>query len=132
MQFFGQPLKNFDDQLAADVLAELAEMARPLDPVILEREQAEHAAAAGMLAREFMGGHAIAQINADVFDTWVRQRGMGETLNSVVPYLAKHHPSTKMTYQPEKLKLHVKRTAVPPRAHFGARGRWACAVPCAA
>jgi len=96
-----------------DVKAALLELARPADPVILAREQAEMAATAGNLAREFAGGHVIAQFHPDVFDTWVRQRGIEEFTksNELIKYLARHHPATAMKYVPAQLKLHVHRTA---------------------
>ena len=95
------------------VLEALREMSRPNEPVILEREQAEMARMSGNLAREFMGGHSVAMIHEDVFDQWVRQRGLDETLNGVVPYLTKKFPSIGMKYQPAATKLHVHRSEAP-------------------
>jgi hypothetical protein len=122
---------RFDEvppDIMADVMEELTALSRPKDAVILEREQAEIAATAGQLAREFMGGHKIAQIHPEVFDTWVRQRGIEFfTKHDGVEYLARHFPSTVTKYQPARLKLHVHRSPVQ-----GRRGRWASPVPCAA
>ena len=117
MKFFGHDCPGFDDETAREVAAELIEMSRPQDPVILEREQAQIAATSGMLAREFLGGHSVAQMHEDVADYWIKRLGMKGFLEEGVPYLAKHHPTTAMKYQPAKTTVRVQ----------GRRGRWGLA-----
>lgn len=59
------------------VIEELVEMSRPQDPVIVEREQAEIAAAAGQEARDLMCGRLVAQIHPDSFNYWYAREGEG-------------------------------------------------------
>ena len=110
-----QNLQQDDPELWAMTMAELARIAREDDPAVLERRQAEFAAAEGNLAREFAGGHSVARVLPEIADAWIRKVGPKAFVHDVLPYLAKHHPSTAMKYQPANLTLRV----------HGRRGRWA-------
>jgi hypothetical protein len=63
--------------ITADVIEALQEMARPNDPVIIEREQAEIAAAAGQVTKDLAFGRVVAQVHGDSFDYWTRREGLG-------------------------------------------------------
>lgn len=125
----GKPI--IDDQLGdvtQEVIAELIKMNKLGTPVELEERQARLAKQLGMEAREFAGGHSVAQIDPEIFMRWVARDGLQEALNGRVDWARKRFPETNMTYRPEKTRLHVNRTS---SSTLGRRGRWACAVPCA-
>lgn len=120
----------------AEVIEELLEMAQFKNPVILEREQAEIAAASGGVARDLMCGRVVAEIHPEVFDEWVAKEGpeffQKNKGGDGVEYLAKHFPATRVQSRSPHVKLHVHRSAAPavrsavPRYRVtGRRGRWA-------
>ena len=91
------------DDITADVIEELVAMAQPANPVILEREAANIARCAGNLAREFCGGHMVAQMPEEVFNYWAHRFGPEFfTKGDGVEYLTKHFPQIGCKYMPEK------------------------------
>ncbi len=108
--------------VTADIIEELLEQARLKDPVILEREQAEIAAASGCLARDLSCGRLVAEIHEDVYDAWTAKEGQQFfTKGDGVEYLAKHFPATRVVSKSRQPKILVDgfRKTAPSRG-----GRW--------
>jgi len=108
----------------AGIIEELLNEARLQDPVILEREQAQIAAASGQVARDLCFGRLVAEIHQDVFEEWIHKEGPDffskKQGGDGVEYLAKHFPATRVESRSPHIKLHVHRSPV-----RGKRGRWA-------
>lgn len=92
--------------ITADVIEALQEMARPAEPVIIEREQAEIAAAAGTVSQDLCFGHHVAQIHEDVFDYWTKREGLGfwKDKANLRRFLA-DNPSCKVTSKGRGVKI---------------------------
>jgi|GEM_PF-2950140 len=124
----------------ADIIEALIENARLKDPVILEQRQAAIAAASGAMARDLSFGRLIAEIDEDVVEAWEAKEGKEffTRKGDGVAYLAKHFPATRVDSRSPHTKVHVNRSASVPvvsaarNPYAGRRGRWGCAVPCAA
>jgi hypothetical protein len=123
--------------MTADIIEELLEMAQFKNPVILEREQAEIAAASGAVARDLSFGRVVAEIHPEAYAEWVAKEGpeffSKKHGGDGVEYLAKHFPATCVKSVSPHVKLHVNRSAPQPVASSarrryavtGRRGRWA-------
>lgn len=114
--------------ITADVIEELNAMARHDEPVILEREQAEIAAAAGTQARDLSCGRITAQIHPDVFDYWAQREGLGFWYDKGnTDHFLRDNPSCKVESKNPRLVVGYG-TGMPSTSRR--RGRWGCAVPC--
>jgi hypothetical protein len=118
--------------VTADIIAELYEMADLKNPVILEREQAQIAAASGQIARDLSCGRVVAEFLPEVYEEWVRKEGPAffskKKGGDGIEYLAKHFPATRVKSMSPNVALHVNRSAVAPLKRYavtGKRGRWA-------
>jgi hypothetical protein len=106
------------------VIEELIAEAKLEEPVILERQQAEIAAASGQVARDLCCGRLVAEIEMGAYQDW--EHKMGKAFFSKkqggdgLEYLAKHFPATRVKSVSPHIKVHVKRSPV-----VGKRGRWA-------
>jgi hypothetical protein len=127
--------------MTADIIEALLEEAKLDDPVILEARQAKIAAASGAMARDLSCGRVIAEFDEDVFQAWEQKEGRDffTKKGDGVKYLNKHFPSTRVESRSPHVKVHVNRSApapvtsaAPRYSYTGRRGRWGCAVPCAA
>lgn len=94
--------------ITADVIEELAALARPNDPVILEREQAEIAAASGTVMRDMSFGRVVGQVHEDVFDYWTQREGLGfwKDKANLNKFLA-DNPACKVTSKGRGVKPHA-------------------------
>jgi len=104
------------------VIEELMAMSRPKDPVILEREQAEIAAAAGQQAVDMCSGRMVAQIHADSFNYWTAREGEGffRDKGNFKKFLA-DNPACKVTSKSARPKILIDGFKdAPPRRG----GRW--------
>jgi hypothetical protein len=99
--------EEFGD-ITADVIEALVEMGRPHDPVILEREQAEIAAAAGTVTRNLCFGHVVGQVHEDVFDYWTAREGLGfwKDKGNLRKFLA-DNPACRVEGKGEGVKPHA-------------------------
>jgi hypothetical protein len=122
--------------VTADVIEELMLLADLQNPVILEREQAEMAAASGQVARDLSCGRVVAEIHQEVYEEWALKEGPDFFSKAKggdgVEYLAKHFPATKVVSRSPNIKVHTHRSAVAPVVSAvpryrvtGRRGRWA-------
>lgn len=114
--------------MTADVIEELMAMAEFKNPVILEREQAQIAAASGQVARDMSCGRLVAEIHPEVYSEWLAKEGPDFFSKSKggdgVEYLAKHFPATRVTSRSANTRVAVP--ALPAyRGVRGKRGRWA-------
>ena len=110
--------------VTADIIEELLEQARLKDPVILEREQAEIAAASGCLARDLSCGRLVAEIHEDIFDAWGQKEGYEFfTKGDGVKYLNKHFPATRVVSKSRQPKILVDGFRKPPTTPSRG-GRW--------
>lgn len=107
------------------------QLARPEDPVILERRQAVIAAQSGRVAKALSCGRLVAEIEPDAFAQWEQQRpGFFKKENDGLDYLLKHFPSVRV-HTPAKPGLQTRAMAEnKPGATSGyrvtgRRGRWA-------
>lgn len=111
----------------ADIIEELIAMAKLKEPVLLEREQAEIAAASGQVARDMSCGRLVAEIHPEVFDDWVAKEGPDFFSKAKggdgIEYLAKHFPATRVNSRSAHIRVPVRE--LPRYRVRGKRGRWA-------
>ncbi len=117
--------EEFGD-ITADVIESLMEMAEPWEPVIIEREQAQIAAAAGQTARDLSCGRLIAQIHPDSYNYWLHREGPGfwQDKGNMDKFL-RDNPACRVNSRSPKIMVGYGGD------RSGSRGgRWRCAVPC--
>jgi hypothetical protein len=119
-----------------EIIEELLDLADLQNPVILEREQAQIAAASGQVARDLVCGRLVAEVHQEVWEEWTQKEGpeffSKKHGGDGIEYLAKHFPATRVKSVSPHTKVHVNRSAVAPISTTapryrvtGRRGRWA-------